>query len=643
MESYRSHPVEDLIEEQASHELARLALEIIEHDTHYWDDDAPIISDFAYNALKQRNAEIEARFPHLIREDSPSLKAELENPYLSAKAGLDVPIVRRISAPAGQAAAPPKPDIDPTIDVEPLLTTPKRQQRSKASKTEKASNSLNDIEIALIKAMLRRGMRNAEIQFYFNRPDRRVNSGRITEIKTGARGASIMAATDGHLDRFLENFVASTSVPSAPPATKSVIVAVVPTENEQVAGLFSQDKAGNWRLIGSETDEVECKREVNTRKLAPIVRAMAGMANNKGGLILLGVEDKSGRVVGLANDEFEKLDPVKVTSAAQAHLQPVPSFTKGVVRFGDHTVGYLKVARCPDRPIIVFNPGDRMDNGVILFRYSAETTPIRFGELRSLLDERDARRFRELAAATQRIAEIGVGRAAILNTEDGALDVSGSTRLVLDAALLDQINFIREGHFDEKDGTPALKVVGEVSATENGRHGAGRRLITDEDVLRNFLDQETVLEPVEYIRFAVAGSDRAWPPIFYFARQAGLAAAELAGLIEGVDTTKGQRRREAAARAKGLRSALAQHRGSPARRLASLLAGDLSAPIDHKAAEHLAMAIQGIPNATVAPLAELLLLLKQCWTIILEARRLVALSHVFRAAARLDEVFFATE
>ncbi|HEY3776892.1 MAG TPA: hypothetical protein VGL35_02415 [Rhizomicrobium sp.] len=34
-------------------------------------------------------------------------------------------------------------------------------------------------EIALIKAMLVRKMKNKDIQFFFNRPDRPVNSGRI--------------------------------------------------------------------------------------------------------------------------------------------------------------------------------------------------------------------------------------------------------------------------------------------------------------------------------------------------------------------------------------------------------------------------------------------------------------------------------
>jgi DNA ligase (NAD+) len=67
-------PVSDLTEAQAAEELERLADEIAAHDIAYHREDAPVISDAEYDAMKRRNAAIEARFPHLIRENSPSEK-----------------------------------------------------------------------------------------------------------------------------------------------------------------------------------------------------------------------------------------------------------------------------------------------------------------------------------------------------------------------------------------------------------------------------------------------------------------------------------------------------------------------------------------------------------------------------------------
>ncbi|MGB2658193.1 MAG: NAD-dependent DNA ligase LigA [Pseudolabrys sp.] len=62
----------DLTEAQAKAELKRLAGEIAAHDKRYYQQDAPTVTDAAYDALRQRNAAIEARFPALIRGDSPS-------------------------------------------------------------------------------------------------------------------------------------------------------------------------------------------------------------------------------------------------------------------------------------------------------------------------------------------------------------------------------------------------------------------------------------------------------------------------------------------------------------------------------------------------------------------------------------------
>jgi DNA ligase (NAD+) len=66
--------IDSLTEADATAELARLAAEIARHDRAYHTDDAPLISDADYDALRRRNASIEARFPHLIRPDSPSAR-----------------------------------------------------------------------------------------------------------------------------------------------------------------------------------------------------------------------------------------------------------------------------------------------------------------------------------------------------------------------------------------------------------------------------------------------------------------------------------------------------------------------------------------------------------------------------------------
>jgi len=67
-------PVADLTEAQAVEELERLADTLATHDIAYHQQDNPTISDAEYDALKRRNLDIETRFPHLVRDNSPSMR-----------------------------------------------------------------------------------------------------------------------------------------------------------------------------------------------------------------------------------------------------------------------------------------------------------------------------------------------------------------------------------------------------------------------------------------------------------------------------------------------------------------------------------------------------------------------------------------
>ena len=61
-----------MTEADAANELMRLAKQIAHHNRRYHAEDDPEISDQEFDALVRRNEELEAAFPHLVREDSPS-------------------------------------------------------------------------------------------------------------------------------------------------------------------------------------------------------------------------------------------------------------------------------------------------------------------------------------------------------------------------------------------------------------------------------------------------------------------------------------------------------------------------------------------------------------------------------------------
>lgn len=70
--TFRAVKVEDLDPAQAASEHAALGAEIAGHDAAYYREDAPLVSDAEYDALRRRYEAIEERFPGLKGEDSLS-------------------------------------------------------------------------------------------------------------------------------------------------------------------------------------------------------------------------------------------------------------------------------------------------------------------------------------------------------------------------------------------------------------------------------------------------------------------------------------------------------------------------------------------------------------------------------------------
>jgi len=85
--------VDKLTSAEAEKELDRLAKEIANHDRRYYQQDAPSVSDAEYDGLRRRNADIEARFPLLVRPDSPSQRVGARPSAKFAKVQHRVPML----------------------------------------------------------------------------------------------------------------------------------------------------------------------------------------------------------------------------------------------------------------------------------------------------------------------------------------------------------------------------------------------------------------------------------------------------------------------------------------------------------------------------------------------------------------------
>jgi cell fate (sporulation/competence/biofilm development) regulator YmcA (YheA/YmcA/DUF963 family) len=493
--------------------------------------------------------------------------------------------------------------------------------------------SITDQEISLIKAMLSRRIKNKDIQFFFNRPDRAVNSGRITAIRSGtySNSTSIPSATDSELDAFIAGF----SQRAGSGEIAIINVSTAQTLAVAARALFTRGADGKWYLSGGESHEHECKQGFDPKKLTPIVRAVAAFANNRGGYVFFGISNKGFCVDGI-DGVFADTDIVQITEKVKAHLSPTPNIAaKGTIEFDGKVVGFIRIEKHQDRHVIVYRDGEGLNEGEILFRYPGQSARIKFGDLRTMLDDRDRRAQVALAKAAGQIADVGTSNALILETEKNVIDAHGRS-ILIDEELAQSINFVKEGQFATEAGAPTLKLVGEVSSL-NKR--IVREAIFQEHILEDFLLQQKVDQPAQYIRAGLAQS-RQWLPIFYFARLAGQANVEVAKMVSELKASQKAKKKVLLERLEGKKSALTRVTTHSAKAIAADISnGVLTLPTDVAEVSQFTCALTAVV-ATPLPLADLLGALITCKELVEVADEGNVLSSVYKAACRIDELFF---
>lgn len=85
--------IKNISETEAKKQLKHLAKEIEKADIAYYQDDAPYIDDATYDELRHLNQALEAKFPHLVREDSPSKRIGAQIKSEFKKVELQVPML----------------------------------------------------------------------------------------------------------------------------------------------------------------------------------------------------------------------------------------------------------------------------------------------------------------------------------------------------------------------------------------------------------------------------------------------------------------------------------------------------------------------------------------------------------------------
>ena len=199
-------------------------------------------------------------------------------------------------------------------------------------------------------------------------------------------------------------------------------------------------------------------------------------------------------------------------------------------------VAYIQIFESNDKPLI-------NNNGDIYYRYNAETRKIAKLDLLRIINERKEKELHlTMQKHIENIFKNGIENSAILNVITGEVEGKGGNVLI-SQDLLPKIAFIKEGHFVEKGGAPALVLKGNVESistdgivvTHDVLKSIDDKYIYEVFFLQNINKQDaiTCLETMAKFQASLL-------PMRYFAKKAEMDKDGLVQFLESIarDTTK---------------------------------------------------------------------------------------------------------
>ena len=187
-----------------------------------------------------------------------------------------------------------------------------------------------------------------------------------------------------------------------------------------------------------------------------------------------------------------------------------------------------------------------------------------------------------------------------------------------------------------------MRLVGDVKIFD-GDHVETRVVrsnVNPDAVLLNFLKNEAVAEPLQYLMHS-AHSTREWLPVWYYVSASGCSVEEVVTALRDEPASRPAHRDSVIGRLQGKSTAHKLTPGRPQLLLADFAAGRVDEPGGGKEDSAFALAVQGLPDGQrhLDRIREILLTCferAQGESSQLRNRR----SAIFRAACRLDELLY---
>lgn len=285
---------------------------------------------------------------------------------------------------------------------------------------------------------------------------------------------------------------------------------------------------------------VEYKQSFGWGNMPEYAKAMAAMANNKGGHIIFGIKDKPHELLGLDQKSARKFlekDLSKWSEYLRDSFEPQIEFERELFEFEGNYYGIIEVVEAYEKPIICKKYVEGKNRiGAIYYRYKAENTEIQYAELRKMIDAEKNKINEMWFNKIKQISVAGISNTMVLNTKNGRLS-GNRNNYYIDEGILEKIRFVDKGKFVESDGEPVLTIVGEVTSVTGApvqvTIGEKEIALSDNRVIEAMLNKEKISDEKEFISY-ILNLGAKHLPIFYYLQKEDKNQEESVQFIQSI-------------------------------------------------------------------------------------------------------------
>ncbi len=308
------------------------------------------------------------------------------------------------------------------------------------------------------------------------------------------------------------------------------------------------------KITKKENKEIEFKESFQSPKYKDkkILKWISSFANAQGGLIVYGVNN-SNEIIGLKDDRFVKADTKDFTEELSNFFMPEIVFDLFSQNINGIDLGFLYIYESKNKPVIAIKDSDIFNEGDIFYRYSGQSTKIKYAELKLIIENKIETLNNNWIKLLQNIATVGVENIGVLNVLNGEI-IGNERKLFIDKNLIPQLKFINEGHFVEKEGAPTLTLIGKVESIDLDNNKVIKvvetkiSVINHHDIYQTFFKQEIDKDCAKQYLKQIISESSVYLPFYFYIFNAEMNISEFLKFIED---SKGLRRNEIIKRIEG--------------------------------------------------------------------------------------------